>query len=226
MSSAAESLSSSKAVSRGFAAVFEEWNRRLHFYIGLFLLFFVWLFAFTGLLLNHSWRFAEFWPNRQQTDLERPIDPPPPGSDLAQATHIMRQLGIRGEIEWTVTRADSTRLEFQVNRPGHSYKINADLSQHRVTLHSDALNAWGVMWVLHTFTGVRLGDPRNVRDWALTSVWAFCMDAVAVGLIVMVGSSYYMWWVLIRKRKLGALALALGLASCGLFTIGLRWLTS
>ena len=29
-------------------ATFEVWNRRLHFYIGLYLLFFLWLFGFTG----------------------------------------------------------------------------------------------------------------------------------------------------------------------------------
>ena len=39
---------------------FERWNRKLHFYAGLFLLFFTWLFAFSGLLLNHpTWTFAE-----------------------------------------------------------------------------------------------------------------------------------------------------------------------
>ena len=66
--------------------VFEVWNRRLHFYIGLYLLFFLWLFAFTGLILNHpGWTFAEFWPNRKQTAFEREIKPPPAGPDLAQA---------------------------------------------------------------------------------------------------------------------------------------------
>ena len=44
----------------------EAWNRRLHFYLGLYLLFFIWLFALTGLLLNHpKWSFADFWPMRR-----------------------------------------------------------------------------------------------------------------------------------------------------------------
>jgi len=227
MPSATEQLPVRGAGFRRSANLFEVWNRKLHYYIGLFLLFFLWLFAFTGLLINHpSWRFSEFWPNRKQADLVQRIEPPPAGSDLAQAKDIMRQLGIRGEIEWTVTRADPSRFEFHVNRPGHSYNLDADLAQGRVTIHSDKLNAWGVMHVLHTFTGVRMSDPKNRRDWVLTSIWALCMDAVAVGLIVMVCSSYYMWWILVRKRKLGALALALGIITCGLFAIGLRWITS
>jgi len=47
---------------------FVVWNRRFHYFIGLYLLFFCWLFVFTGLLLNHPrWQFAQFWPNRVQT---------------------------------------------------------------------------------------------------------------------------------------------------------------
>ena len=73
-------------------------------------------------------------------------------------------------------------------------------------------------------TGVRMGDSTNDRDWALTTVWALSMDALAVGLILMVVSSLYMWWGLKQKRRFGALALGLGLASCGLFVVGFRWL--
>jgi hypothetical protein len=214
-----------KRLSRRLSDTFEIWNRKLHFYIGLYLLLFLWLFAFTGLLLNHQWTFDEFWPNRKQTDVTRQIEPPPAGGDLVQAKDIMRQLGIDGEIEWTNTRSDPSRFEFQATRPGHSYQIKADLSRNQVTLHSNDLNFWGVIHVLHTFTGVRLGDPKNQRDWTLTSVWAFCMDAVAAGLIVMVFSSYYMWFLLKRKRTLGIVALGLGIVSCGMFAIGLRWMT-
>src|SRR5215470_16879814 len=88
-------------------AGFERWNRKLHFYAGLFLLFFVWLFAFSGLVLNHpSWRFTEFWSNRVQSSYERDMVVPGPGGDLSQAHEIMRQLGMAGEILWTTTRTD------------------------------------------------------------------------------------------------------------------------
>jgi len=44
------SLSDSR---RPTGAVLEAWNRRLHYYLGLYFLLFLWLFSFTGLLLNH-----------------------------------------------------------------------------------------------------------------------------------------------------------------------------
>ncbi|MCZ7638061.1 MAG: PepSY-associated TM helix domain-containing protein [Verrucomicrobia bacterium] len=204
---------------------FCRWNRRLHYYLGLYLLGFVWLFAFTGLLLNHSqWRFAEFWDSRKDTSADREIAPPPPGGDLAQARDLMRQLGIQGEIEWTVTRAAPDSLQFRASRPGQIIEVNADFARHKATVKRIDLNAWGVMRLLHTFSGVRLDDNRNRRDWVLTSLWAWSMDGVAVGLVLMVVSSLFMWYERPQKRKLGIIVLALGFLSCGWFSVGLGWL--
>jgi hypothetical protein len=212
-----------KDLSRRVADGFELWNRRFHFYIGLFLLFFVWLFAFTGLLLNHpKWTFADFWPARKQTSFERQIQRPPLGSDLEQARNILAQLGITGEIEWTSARLDSSKLNFRANRPGHMFDFKADLDRGLVTVQRIDVNAWGVMHILHTFTGVRANDSRNQRDWILTSIWALSMDAVAAGLLMMVFGSYYMWWRLPQKRAWGLVALLSGWVVCALFVVGLR----
>ena len=196
------------------------WNRKLHYYLGLYFLFFIWLFALTGLLLNHAWKFAEFWPNRKVTTFERGIELPPMGDRDAQARDLIRQLGIRGEAQWGT--ASSDRLEFQVNRPGQNFAVKADLGQRVARVERTEINAWGVMRVLHTFTGVRAGDRNNRRDWVMTTVWALSMDAVAVGLAVMVLSGLYMWWGLDGKRRVGWVALGLGMAACGWLLFGLR----
>jgi hypothetical protein len=205
----------------------ERWNRRLHYFAGLFLLFFLWLFAVTGLVLNHpSWSFAESWSKRVETTTEHAITAPGADErgDLAQAQAIMRQLGIEGDILWTTTRTTPEQFEFQVRRPGHFYFLKADLALNRVRLRHSRVNTWGVMKALHVFSGVSLDDPRQARDWALTTVWAYSMDAAAAGLIFMVLSSLYMWWELREKRLLGGIALGLGSVLCGLFCVGLRWL--
>ena len=207
-------------------AGFERWNRKLHFYAGLFLLFFVWLFAFSGLVLNHpSWRFTEFWSNRTQSSYERDIAVPGPDvkGDLSQARDIMGQLGIVGEILWTTTRTDPDQFEFQARRPGHFFFIKADLARRRVAVQQGDVNLWGVMRTLHTFTGVQMDDPRNSRDWALTTVWAYSMDAIAAGIIFMVLSSLLIWFKLPQKRTFGVVVLVLGTLLCGWFCVGLRW---
>jgi len=126
-------------------------------------------------------------------------------------------------IEWTTSRDDASRFDFRVSRPGHIFEIKTDLARNKASIQRIDLNAWGVMRLLHTFTGVRMGDARNKRDWVLTSVWAWAMDAVAVGLILIVLSSFYMWYELRQKRMLGVIVVLSGLLSCGLFCIGLRW---
>src|SRR5262249_37688252 len=154
--------------SRSLPNALKRWNRKLHYYLGLYLLLFVWLFAFSGLLLNHpKWEFAEFWSNRHQSKFEADIAPPAQGGDLEQARNISRQLGIRGEIEWTKTRNDVMPFEFRVSRPGHIFEVKADLIQKRVEVQRIELNGWGIMRLLHTFTGVRVEDSRNSRDWVL-----------------------------------------------------------
>jgi len=217
---------SSPAVSR-WRVRLERWNRKLHYYAGLFLLFFLWLFAVTGLVLNHpTWSFAESWTQRKETNSERAITAlgPELRGDLAQAREIMRQLGIEGEILWTTTRTNTDQFDFQVRRPGHYFFLKANLAQNRVALRHSEVNLWGVMKVLHVFSGVSLDDPRQTRDWSLTTVWAYSMDAVAAGLIFMVLSSLYIWWELPQKRLYGVVALGLGSVVCGLFCLGLRWL--
>ena len=204
---------------------FAFWNRKLHFYTGLFLLCFTWMFAFSGLLLNHpSWKFAEFWPNRKQANYEHSITAPGPeiAGDLAQAHEIMKQLDINGEILWTTTRTDPNQFDFQVRRPGHFWFIKADFGLKRVAVQQADVNLWGVLKALHAFTGVQMDDPRNTRDWPLTSVWAFSMDAVAAGLIFMTLSSLYMGFRRPQKRLSGAIVLIVGTLICGLFCAGFR----
>ena len=217
---------SSKSPTRSWVR-FERWNRKLHFYSGLYLIFFLWLFAFTGLILNHpAWTFHEHWKNRKETNYERVITAPRPeaADDLSQARDIMRQLGIQGEILWTTARSSSTFLDFQVRRPGHFFFIKANWAESKATVRQADVNLWGIMKFLHVFDGNVADDPRNSRDWSLTYLWAYSMDAVAAGLIFMVLSSVVMWLQLPQKRRTGGIVFALGCLSCGLFCLGLRWL--
>ena len=135
----------------------------------------------------------------------------------------MRQLGIAGEIEWTAVRPGSSLFEFRVHRPGHIFQVAVHDDNGRARVEETKTNAWGVMRVLHTFSGVRSGDTRNQRDWVLTTVWILSMDAVSAGLAVMVFSGLYMWYGLPAKRKGGAAAIFVGTAVCLVLVLGLSW---
>lgn len=206
---------------------FRVWNRKLHYYLGLYFLFFTWLFALTGLLLNHSWKFAEFYPNRSITTSDAAIKSPATALDDASlARDVAGQLGIRGEIALVTTAQVLGRIDFNVSRPGKVYQIQANPNEGRAHVVSNQYNAWGILHVLHTFTGVSVTNPKQKREWIVTTAWALAMDAVAVGLIFMVFSSYYMWWVLPKKRMLGSTVLCAGCLSSFLFVFALRWIYS
>ena len=200
------------------------WNRKLHIYLGLYFIVFLWLFAASGLLLNHSWRVTEFWDQRQQSTNELRIEPPQAATDLGRARDIMKQLGIAGEVEWTTTQLTTNRFDFRVARPGRMMNVKADFGKHTATVEEIRVNAWGVVRMLHTFTGVQTNAVRAERDWLLTKLWGLSIDALAVGLIVLVLSSLVMA-VELRAKWLGAgIALGLGILVCGFFVFGLRWL--
>lgn len=197
-----------------------SWIRRIHFYLGLYFLLFIWLFSVSGLLLNNShWRTARFWDERVETTREQEVRPLPAGDDIAVVRRIMTDLGLDGEINAVDRSAAETT--FQVNRPGLSHRVEVDHETHVASVRSVEVNVAGVLSNLHTFSGVSMTDPSRVRDWTLTRIWSFAMDAIAVGLIVLVASGLYLWYQLPRKRVGGLISLCAGLVTCGAFLFAL-----
>jgi hypothetical protein len=199
-----------------FQSKADAWTRKLHYYLGLYFLLFLWLFSLSGLVLNHSeWTFAQFWPQRRQSHYERPVRQDTTQTDMAQAPVIMEQVGIRGEVEWLTQTQAPGHLAFRATRPGYTYEVDVDWSRRIASVHETTVNAWGILSALHHFNGVRAGDPRNARDWLFTTVWTFCMDALAAGLIFTVFSGVYIWYRSGRRRFAGLAALLTGIiASC------------
>src|SRR5690348_5399668 len=99
----------SAAPRRKLARTLETWNRKLHYYLGLYFLLFVALFAFTGLLLNHHWKFSEFWPQRKESLTVARV------ATNARMEDLMRQFGLAGEVHRNESAPGT--LDFQVNRP-------------------------------------------------------------------------------------------------------------
>jgi hypothetical protein len=204
-----------------FAHAIDLWNGKLHYYVGLYLLLFIWLFAFSGLMLNHHWTFDDFWSKRKVSTTEQAIHPPPHGSDLENAKGLMRQLHIAGEVEFGEAPPAAGRLDFQVTTPRLLYALHADLVKGVVTIQRTEVNVWGNIHILHTYSGVRRDNPHMQRTWTGIRIWSFCMDAIALGLIFVVLSSYIMWWGLEQHRFWGLVALFGGFLACGFFVVGL-----
>ena len=109
---------------------------------------------------------------------------------------------------------------FNLASPRQASQISVDLERHRATVRQVDRSFWSALKISHTFSGSRYNAPATRRDWIVTSVWVVAMDALAVGLLVMVFGSYYMWYRLKPKRTFGWIVLSAGIVSCGLFVFG------
>lgn len=202
------------------ARAFEKWNRKIHFYLGLYFLFFLWLFSLTGLMLNHGeWRMSRAANARAEERSDRTVTVPVGGTELDRVTDVMGQLGLVGEID--VPAQPPGWLVFNTSRPNEANQVRVNLADGRASVQHFDNSPWATFRVFHTFSGSRYNQPASQRDWVLTKVWALAMDALAVGLIATVLGSYYMWWRLKPNHRLGIVALAVGFLSCGWFVRGI-----
>ena len=200
--------------------VFEKWNRKLHFYLGLYFLFFLWLFSLTGLMLNHGqWLMSLAANERKETRSETSIQTPAGTTDAERVNDVMQQLGFQGEIDLPAMQP-SGQLAFNVSRPSDASQVRVDLAQNRASIQHFDNSKWATFRIFHAFSGSRFNQPSSQRDWVLTTVWVLAMDALAAGLIVMVLGSYYMWYRLKANRRLGVIVLAAGFLSCAAFLAG------
>ena len=200
------------------------WSRKFHIHLGLFLLLFIWLFSFSGLLLNHSnkWKFASFWDERKEKITVTSIHPIASPDSAAMLKNIMQQLKIAGEVSRVWISADS--IDFKVSIPGHERNLHVNLKNGICTQKELTFNWWGKMRILHTFNGVNKDNLNIQPNWIITRIWKFAMDAIAIGFIILCISSWIMWYKLRKKYTWGPLFLISGFAITIYFVFLLKML--
>ena len=197
------------------------WSRKFHIHLGLFLILFIWLFSFTGLLLNHGkWKFASFWNERKEKITVTPIHIVANSDSTAILKNIMQQLKITGEVSDVWMTADS--VDFRVTIPGHVRNLHVDLKKGFCTQNEIVVNWWGKMRNLHTFNGLNNDNVNIQPNWIITHIWKFAMDVIAIGLIILCLSSWIMWYKVRKKYNWGLLVLLSGFVIAIYFVFLLR----
>lgn len=199
------------------------WNRKVHIHLGLFLLLFIWLFAFSGLLLNHDdWKISSFWEERKQTETMLPVHITTSRDSSALLKDMMTQLALAGEVSDVEIWKDS--VHFRVSKPGEVNNLEVNFITGICKHKKMQYNAAGKIRTLHTFNGVDKGNPGKPSNWLITSVWRLSMDVIAIGLLLLCVSSWIMWYKIKDKFRWGWLALIAGLLVAVYFVFALQML--
>ena len=155
----------------------EAWNRRIHYYLGLYFLFFLWLFALTGLMLNHQQWFRDLY-ERRESSSERSIESPLGQTRLEHTRDVMRQLGLRGEIDWPVSQSVG-HLDFSVARPNGAAQVRVDLNAKRASVKEFKNGGWHAFQIFHTFMTcpgklVRRNSHEAICDLSFEPIFPSC----------------------------------------------------
>ncbi len=199
------------------------WNRKLHNYFGLYMLLFLWLFGVSGLLLNNP----KWIPHKPvRTTTEHTVQVPSQTDYQARAENLATQLGLEGEIA-VRRQAKKGHFTFLMMRGGTVKGVSVNLQSGATEISTRKMEPDAIVGLLHTFTGIRgmLQEANSVRDWFMTKIWSFSIDAISIGLLFLAASSLYMWYDIKPKRIGGLIAFGLGLFCCVLFIWGLAWIT-
>lgn len=196
----------------------ESWTHKLHIYVGLFLLLFLWLFSLSGLLLNNSqWKFASFWEEREENEDKYEIDVPISADSATVITGIIEQLQAEGEV--SNVKISANNLDFRVSKPGRIKNITVDLEAQNATVKEIKFNTWGIIRTLHTFNGLDRNSPQAKPNWIIAQTWRYTMDGIAIGLIFLCFSSWYMWYKTNKNLTIGLIVFCAGVVSAAYFIL-------
>ncbi len=197
-----------------------KWSRKIHIYFGLCLLFFLMLFGFSGLLLNHHWEFANFWENRKEITYDKTIQISSEREQNALVHEIVNKLHLNGSIINPRFSDDSILMNFIVAKPGTRYDVQANLNEGKIMITEAKFNGWGTIRNLHTIRNPTPKEQDERYQSILASIWSLSIDVVSVGLIVICLGGWYLWLQVGRKRfYLGLISISGGLILCIYFLI-------
>jgi len=185
-------------------------TRRVHLYLGMFLLPWVVMFGVSSLLLNHTAWFqigANDWTTldeRANYDVQGPV----PGDLRAVAARIIADAGYEPRAGFGAFKPNANRVNINLPSFRHPIRITYFSDQHRLLVERRGF-AWGpTLRNMHTHDGYYLHAPGQ-------TAWAVMVDILCVAILFWVASGLYMWWVLPGTRGWGWATLAASALSFG-----------
>lgn len=203
---------------------FSHFNRRLHIYLGLALLPWLFMYGISSIPFAHNQFFEQrdkakglpLWTVR----FERGLDVSVPDSvpDEAKALRAFgAALLVRAGIEGTtfgVYRQSPTQVNVYAYSFWKSTQLKYFIDQKKLRVEDRRFRWDQFLTGMHARGGFE-------QEGFLQMSWSVVVDLVCLGILVWIASGLYMWWGVRGHRRWGWLAILAGAASFLLFTIRL-----
>ncbi|MHC4396262.1 MAG: PepSY domain-containing protein [Planctomycetota bacterium] len=192
---------------------FDLFNKRLHLYLGLFLIVFFLKYAVSGLIFSHDFGLREYYKDKPQWTkrFERPYERPvPENADLQPiAAQILKDAGVKSRA-FGVRRAGNKRLNINTQSFWPTTRVTYFIDQNRLLVEDKNFRWDHFILKFHWVGGYQ-------HDSLIRDIWALIMDIVFIATIFWVISGIYIWWKIRETRFWGCIALGGGVVSFLIF---------
>lgn len=196
-----------------------SWNlslRRVHLYLGLLLLPWMLVYAFSTFMFNHGEHFRPYRADPQWRLLwEKDYAIAAPAVDdtaALQATtqQLLADHRMRGAFN---VRRQGQRLSINVPNFWHPRRFAYDFSTKKLRAEERPTTPFDVLARLHERTSYGRGGLNNL--------WAFFVDLFCLSTLAWIATGLLLWWKIVEVRRPGFLALGGGLATIALLALAL-----
>jgi hypothetical protein len=195
-----------------------HFNRRLHLYLGLCLLPWLFMYGVSSIPFAHGQFFQKrdeakklpLWTVRLQQPLDRPV-PDDPVALRAFGRALLNDLGVEAP-NFGVNRPNPKTLNVYAFSFRQSTRVVYALDQKKVTVEDRRFRFDQFL------TGWHARGGFEQEGWPQKS-WGVVVDLVAVAMVVWILSGFILWWGLPVARGWGWVAILSGAGSFAIFAL-------
>jgi len=189
---------------------FDHLNRRIHLYLGLFLLPWLCMYGVSSFMISHPDWFAAVRISNMAAGIRKGLLAEDPGGrgDPPRCARDSQRRGLEGAF-W-VQRPNAREIRINRFRFRNEIRLIYSISDHRLRAERQQFG-WNRLAVRLHFRGGFL-QPTFFDD-----LWAVLVDVVCVGILIWITSGMVMWWRVARLRLWGSVALVGGVTSFVIF---------
>lgn len=194
--------------------------RRLHLYLGLSLLPWLFIYGVSSIPFTHGQYFQQrdeargipLWTLRVQRPFEAPVP-----EDLVALREfgrkLLKEVGVEGP-NFGVYRPNRNTLNVSSYSFLKSTRVIYAIDQKKVTVDDRRFRLDQFLTGMHARGGFE-------HDGLLQNSWGVVVDVVCLAFLLWIPTGFYMWWGLPGQRSWGWLAILAGAGSFLLFTLRL-----